>query len=54
MKVLIIDVEDFGDFERAAGEHAPTIDFRKTLGWPAPNDRSRWRVSASQVGPPQR
>ena len=31
MKVLIIDAYDFGDFERAAGEHAPTVDFRKTV-----------------------
>jgi len=40
MKVLIVDPDDFEDFERAAGQHAPTVDFRKTVA----SDRDVLRV----------
>ena len=47
MKVLIIDVEEFADFEKAAGAYPPVVDFRKALT----DDRDVLRVRLPDDAP---
>lgn len=47
MTTLIVDPEDFEDFERAAGAHTPVVDFRKTVA----DDRDVLRVRLPDNAP---